>query len=367
MDSQLRRYILVISLMVTLALIIDHYNGKWVRVSLGWLYTQIEQQAEMLDLQQPESITTDYAYEKHLSFKPAGCGSLAVSQANALQKTDRGIYSWVDENGQQHFSDAANASAASELTQYKDAQYNFSIFIDSKATNPPAFLRDKMRATLKDIDKRYRQLLPKKQLQPIKINIMLAGNKHEYNKLSGDGFTANNSQGFYSPGRNLAAVWHRNDLQAFTTAIHESVHVMNAGQFGSTPMWFNEGLAEYFQSGSFLTTVHNSDYYQLVSDKQLRRDNLEFKRAAWLPLKAVLYSDGRDWQGSLRSKLYDNSHRLMRMLMTTSKGRSYLRSLFKYFSENRCTAKNVDQLIKFYPNGFSGLERDWQSWQRKFR
>ncbi|MBW8186311.1 DUF4124 domain-containing protein [Shewanella nanhaiensis] len=293
------------------------------------------------------------------------CERLTVKQGRESQKRVNGIYTWVDEKGLTHFSDTASADAKGELTQYTEPKYSFELEINSIATNPPPFFRNKLTATMQQIDAVYRQYLPKRELQPIKIDLTLAGNLHSYDKLRMKySNLAAASQGFYSSRHNLAVVWHKSDPQAFKTSIHEAVHVMNSGQFGHTQRWFNEGLAEYFESPSYLMSLDKKVRYELVTKRQLRSAIKQSSKFSLMTLDNLLTASGNDWAGNKRNSLYLHSQHFIAFLMSGQKGRAILAALFHDFSRNRCQNKTPETTLANYSGGLDQLNRDWQRWQK---
>ncbi|MFC1520521.1 hypothetical protein ACFL6Z_12525 [Pseudomonadota bacterium] len=176
MESRLSRYVLTVILVVVLGFIVNHYKGQWLHIPIiGDFFTLTEDTPEFLTSKGNKSplpqINKPRATEHHEFEMSAAqrsvCESLTVTQGLEIKKHDNGIYTWIDDKGITHFSDVAAASKKSQLTQYAEPQYSFDIEINSIATNPPPFLRNKLTTTLKHIDADFRQLLPKRKLLPI--------------------------------------------------------------------------------------------------------------------------------------------------------------------------------------------------------
>lgn len=383
MESRTKHIFVTLFSMAIIALLVDyfHYQGRWSRIETSQLVTNIMKpvhhycaayqwdwcSASEVPPTMSQITPRSVENETHqMDFD--GCNALVVKQGEEA-KQRRGIYTWVDEKGLTHFSDSSHAIKNSQLTLYTEPQYSFELKIDSLATTPPPFFRDRLNATIKDIDSIYRKYLPKRQLHPIKVNLMLAGNLSAYNKLKARyASQVGASQGFYSGQHNLAAVWHREDAQAFRTAIHESVHVINAGQFGGIPRWLNEGLAEYFESSEFLETVElNTRYESIINNNTRNKSNMVFvddKAHLSMGLVELLVSE-QDWQGQMQDVLYQHSHSFVRFLFQHKNGKQLLRRLFEHLSTQRCGTKNVDEILASYPGGISQLNRDWLGWRQQ--
>ncbi|MCL1065717.1 hypothetical protein L2735_02700 [Shewanella olleyana] len=374
MESRLSRFALTVTLIAVIGFIVSHYNGQWISIPiLSDFFTVTENTPESLTSNSdisplPQTIktrSTEHHEFEMSSEQHRACGSLTVTQGLEVKKRDNGIYTWVDDKGITHFSDVAAAGKKSLLTQYSEPQYSFDIEINSIATNPPPFLRNKLTTTLKHIDAEFRQFLPKRELLPIKIDLILAGSADAYQDLQRKySNSVSASQGFYSSRHNVAAVLHHNDLQAFRTAVHESVHVMNAGQFGSTPRWFNEGLAEYFESPLYLKQLNDKSQFQLATSRQIKVARKNYKSGKYLSLTKLFNATDADWNGSSRNSLYQNSRQFIQFLMSSSKGRQTLNTLFTQFSEQRCDKKTPMPALKAYPGGMRKLEQDWLKWRK---
>jgi hypothetical protein len=373
MESRLSRYILFVLLIIIIGLLVDHYRTQWFRLPLlDNLFSESEDVAHIAHTSRESEIEDTRAHEFHPQAmtltEKLSCERLTVKQGREEQKRVNGIYTWIDEDGITHFSDTAPVDEKGELTQYTEPKYNFELEINSIATNPPPFLRNKLTATMKQIDSVYRQYLPKRQLQPIKIDLLLAGNSASYDKLTkkySNSVAA--SQGFYSSRHNLAVVWHKSDQQAFTTSIHESVHVMNSGQFGNTPRWFNEGIAEYFESPKYLMTLDKKTRYELVTNKQLKLARKQFSNLTLMTLNELLTANNEAWTGRKRNALYHHSHSFIAFLFSRHNGRKTLQTLFKDFSAQRCQVKTPDISLASYAGGLTTLNQDWLSWQKAQR
>lgn len=385
MDSRFKRSFLMLFIMAILALLVDHYHGRWFRVDFPQAFAELVQPLQQFCIKQnwewcsassmPLMTRVDelpninqQVDEHHGEGQYLGCDLLTVHEGRIAQQKEGGVYTWVDDYGITHFSDGNHAPAESKLTQYTEPKYNFELHIDSLVSNPPPFFRDRLTSTINQIDQIYRQYLPKRTLQPIKVNLMLAGNLTTYNKLKRQyASTVGASQGFYSSQHNLAAVWHREDAQAFRTAIHETVHVINAGQFGHTPRWFNEGMAEYFESPAFLETIDTNNRYDAIIQNNASRSRAYRVVDESIPLSMglseLLTASDHDWQGQKQTALYQHAHSFMAFLFSTRQGRVTLKQLLLQLSEQRCQVKAIDELFTRYPGGINQLNHDWKMWR----
>ncbi|QYJ87841.1 DUF1570 domain-containing protein [Shewanella mesophila] len=372
MESRLSRYIIFVLVIVVLLLYLDHYQGRWIKLSfLSQLLTHFTTEspgdsgditnlsAKALSITKAPTRASEY-YQHAVD--TANCDMLTVAQGKKAQQQHNNIYRWVDDNGLTHYSDSTAMISESDLTQYTQPSYNFELKINSTLSYPPAFYRDKIRFTLKQIDKTYRRYLPNAALQPITVNLILAGNLKAYDKLKakfGNGVGA--SQGFYSSKHNVAVVWYKEESQAYTTAIHEAVHVMNAGQFGQTPRWFNEGVAEYFESSRFLSSINQDSRYPLI--KANGRSNVKSdNRYSHMALDSLLDATHVDWQGTQQASLYYHAHAFITFLMTYPTAVPTFKKLINEYSAQRCKPKSSITVLRQYPGGITQLNMDWKRW-----
>ncbi|ABV36884.1 conserved hypothetical protein [Shewanella sediminis HAW-EB3] len=286
-----------------------------------------------------------------------GCTPEPQSVQQSSKRGGSQIYTWTDENGQVHFSDnpLQGQKNDAELTHYQDAEYAFVLKV--KSTNgyyPPSY-KDNVTAAIKKVSEIYEFYLPSSGVPPVTVNLTLANDQAGYQKLQRQYAPAlGQSQGFYVTNLNLAAVWYRNDKQAHQTSIHESVHVLNAGLFGLSPRWFNEGLAEYFsrmQMQGSAAKIPSPPWKQILSGTELNLTNL-------------LMASTEQWTASeLQRLLYAQSYAFVQYLMSTSKGKQLMKQLLAHLIKTRCEQESdVFSILGQYPGGISQLETDWSAW-----
>ena len=293
-----------------------------------------------------------------------GCATSSLNEAEQAQRKQnrKRIYSWTDENGQMHFTDDDREYAQHDiaLTQYQEPEYSFELEVNSAGGKLPLFYKDKVTAAIKKVSDIYKSYLPHSGVAPVKVNLTLAKSKASYNNLQTKyAPKLGPSQGFYVARQNMAVVHHRNDRQAHQTSVHESVHVLNAGLFGPTPRWFNEGMAEYFESiemSGLSAKIPARDWKRTLAGKQLS-------------LNALLNSKRQTWAGSQQSSMYAQSHSLIHFLMSTKQGKQTITALFAHMVQTRCEASDPKSILSRYPGGFNTLQNDWKAWMnsRKYR
>ena len=293
-----------------------------------------------------------------------GCATSSLNEAEQAQikQNRKRIYSWIDENGQTHFTDDDRQYAQHDiaLTQYQEPEYSFELEVNSAGGKLPLYYKDKVTAAIKKVSDIYKSYLPHSGVAPVKVNLTLAKSKASYNNLQAKyAPKLGPSQGFYVARQNMAVVHHKNDRQAHQTSVHESVHVLNAGLFGPTPRWFNEGMAEYFESiemSGLSAKIPARDWQRTLAGKQLS-------------LNALLNSKRQTWAGSQQSSMYAQSHSLIHFLMSTKQGKQTITALFAHMVQTRCEASDPKSILSRYPGGFNTLQNDWKAWMnsRKYR
>ena len=293
-----------------------------------------------------------------------GCATSTLTEAAQAQRKQnrKRIYSWTDENGQIHFTDddRQNAQHDIALTQYQEPEYSFELEVNSTGGKLPLFYKDKVTAAIKKVSNIYKSYLPHSGVAPVKVNLTLAKSKASYKHLQAKyAPKLGPSQGFYVARQNMAVVHHKNDRQAHQTSVHESVHVLNAGLFGPTPRWFNEGMAEYFESiemSGLSAKIPARDWQRTLAGKQLS-------------LNALLNSKRQTWAGSQQSSMYAQSHSLIHFLMSTKQGKQTITALLAHMVQTRCEPSDPKSILRRYPGGLNTLQNDWIAWMnsRKYR
>lgn len=300
--------------------------------------------------------------DEMLSSQMPGCATSALNQAEQAQRQQnkKRIYSWTDDNGQVHFTDddRENTEHTIALTEYQEPEYAFELHVDAVGGKLPLYYKDKVSAAIKKVSERYEDYLPTSGVIPVRVNLTLAKSRRSYNKLRqtfAPGLGP--SQGFYVAKHNMAVVHYKNDHQAHQTAIHEAVHVLNAGLFGPTPRWFNEGLAEYFESiemAGYSATIPPRDWLKTLSGSQLN-------------LQQLLNAEHQTWSGSQQSSLYAQSHSLIHFLMSTQQGKDTLKGLLAHMIQTRCERSDPNTSLSQYPGGLDALQNDWAHWMNSRR
>ncbi|QUN04798.1 hypothetical protein KDN34_11110 [Shewanella yunxiaonensis] len=368
MERRISRWLLFIVACIAITVLVFQIDNRWLNRSLAGYITRLEvelhyvcfrqkwsscslilKKAEPYDLDSSTLLSSGHTLSNRLIEFHSG---ICSGNANKVKRPkQQNIYHWTDNVGTEHFSDRRDAMSAAQ-TNYQSPTYNFDLSIHALSSGIKPFFKDRLSAYLRQVDGIYRTLLPPEELLPVRVDVTLIQSKAVYDDIFMRYYTLNvNSQGFYSHRDNLAVVWYRTDTQGFATAVHESVHVMNAAQFGITPRWFNEGMAEYFENmdlDGFNVTIQPGDW-SLVRHSPMQLINL------------FNATDG-DWAQN-QTLFYQYSHALMYFLMSQSEGKNALKDLFSAVVHFRCKPIDMVQTLNAsYPGGLAALEQQWRRW-----
>ena len=396
MESRLSRYILFVVSVFAIAIVIDHFQGKWFNNHFTqWVVEVVElienpqiadrksvlsvdhkpiediapYQFEPLTLEPfkpkvvPEYQSTSTHYQDESNYFEQHSSVCSTAELTAQQKQQRKqalkedlVFSWVDDNGITHYSNTLFGASddAQLLEQYQKQLEPFELSVSSSKSLPRHF-EDKVTVGIKKIYQILSLYLDKQHLREVAVNLTFAHSKREYQSIQrAKAPKLGQSQGFYTSNGNYAAVWFKNSKQAQQTAIHEATHVINSGLFGNTPKWLNEGLAEYFERMTVFGLAAKIKPQEWAFQHRVKQMSLDY----------LLNSTDQYWKGKAQSTMYSASNSLVHFLMSTPKGKPVAEQLFSHLAVNRCGETNVQAVLSFYPKGLYGLERDWHHWMQ---
>ena len=165
--------------------------------------------------------------------------------------------------------------------------------------------------------------------RPITVIVFRSHKSFEPFKPVYEGRTLEHVAGFYQAGRAL-------DYVALTTEgtfdygiiYHEYVHVLVNGVVSGVPVWFNEGLAEYYRTFEVAGRRH-------ASLGRVQEGHVWLLRQQWLPLAALL-SVGHDSphynEGNKASVFYAQSWALVHYLLL-GENQKYAKRVAPFLSE----------------------------------
>ncbi len=146
--------------------------------------------------------------------------------------------------------------------------------------------------------------------------------------------------------------------QTRAIARHEATHVINAGLFGYTPIWFNEGTAEYFGSytaAELKNRIAPANRYHLSHLVSLSNQHQ-------LPsLQAYLQLSDKEWRSRKQQTMYAMAWSIIYLLQDHLDGERFMKRLMAQMAEEPCS--NINALAfweKNYPGGLAAFDKRWQ-------
>mgnify|MGYP002713164493 CR=1 FL=1 len=180
----------------------------------------------------------------------AGCGktqTLAITEENSGS-----IYRWVDDKGRVHFSDkepGAQVNSEQMSVHYQNKKRYFNLEIIEDTSSLPAFTRDKVSADVRQIYGILSRDMALDHLRRVLLNVRIIESQDAFQDYRAKvAPQISTKSGFYIGKGNEAVIFQGdNDERMLAVVRHEATHVIVAGLYGYSPVWFNEGLAEYFE------------------------------------------------------------------------------------------------------------------------
>lgn len=284
------------------------------------------------------------------------------------------VYRWQDDNGQWHYSDrqpqTGSTKSKVELDRVIRHTEQFSIQIETERSGVPAYLQDKIRRAATTLYQFLSAPLTPQQIRLSNIQVTLIGEQQLFSRhfnaviqASGQQIKSNRlPAGFYSSRNNQAYVLtaNRSPQQVQQTAIHESAHVIMAALYQQTPVWLNEGIAEFFEVSP--ESVIHTGY-------QPKPEWVEaLKRSGSLPLSQLFGLSSAQWWAMKARHSYASAWVTVFQLMSSAEGKQALVRLLEQIKAQPCQPIDSLQLIdRYYPGGSGQLQREIQqriaSWE----
>lgn len=284
--------------------------------------------------------------------------SKTESPTGILEVDAEAIYRWTDNDGNTQFSDTSPTDYPSQKVSNIKAYDFFSLEVSYPTGRKNENLRDAIEIGGRAIYKIYAHYLPFNLMTKSKIEVQIFSDKPSYDHFRETyaPSVTTNTNGFFSSSTNQAIVsGHQSAAQTLETSLHEIAHAIHAGNFGRTPKWYNEGMAEVFENvkstGSQRSIAPNASWTSALG-----------KRLPILKLQKLLSSTSDDWNGIDRNTYYANSWSLAFYLMQP-RNADFMSLLQVALTEERCnTLDTVKYVDSNYQGGVRALERDWRRW-----
>src|SRR6185369_12860220 len=189
-------------------------------------------------------------------------------------------------------------------------------------------------------------------------------------------FKSDSSYAPFKPGTNVAGYFQsgpdvnyitlttevRGEQDPFKVIFHEYTHLLVNNTFSNAPVWFNEGLAEYYSTFSI------SDDQKVVLGNPIGSHVFQLRENKMLPLKTLLEVDQKSPHYNERNKqtiFYAESWALMHYLIIGKEGK--IEQLGKFLE---LTASNVptDQAFQqAFGVSFDVIEKDLRNYVKQSR
>lgn len=225
---------------------------------------------------------------------------------------------------------------------------------------PPA---DFQRALERNIDGVFRFFdrdLGLREVAPLHINItIIEGTRRftRYRAKKAVGLAT--TSGYYSFANNEAVVRWADHTRTLAVARHEMSHLAMGNWVGLTPLWFNEGMAEFMESLEFQQNYARAEAFS-ERVKVLRA----LDRSDRLPkFRWFLRSKRRDWDRIGNDIAYAYAWSLVQFLIQDPKRQQLVSEYLNVMSEHKC--QQFDHTAFFearYHGGLEAFEEQWHQW-----
>ncbi len=308
--------------------------------------------------QQTELQQVTRSFEQHAT--SSLCLKTKTRSINAVDKTS--IYRWTDKNGQVHFSDSKPKQQTSrEVTErYASKTQYFRLNLESPEQGLPTLLGEQLQRDVNAIYSYLSDRMALQHLRQVDLNLKVfnsAAGFESYRKIHAPSLNA--VSGFYTSRNNEAVVMQqRYDQQTRAIARHEATHVINAGLFGRSPIWFNEGLAEYFEAYTYAELKNN-----ITPAKQYHLNHLSslMKRNQLPQLHEYLQLSNAEWRAKDQKTMYGMAWSIIYLLQSHQEGEQLMNALMAQMAESPCSIIDaVSFWQQHYPGGLAAFESRWR-------
>jgi tetratricopeptide (TPR) repeat protein len=169
--------------------------------------------------------------------------------------------------------------------------------------------------------------------------------------------------GYFQPGEdvNYIALTSEHDSAAhpFRIIFHEYVHLLVNNSMGATvPLWFNEGLAEYY------STFEMKDQRRVLLGNLIPSHIINLRRSEFLPLRTLFAVDYKSPYYNESNKMnifYAESWMFMHYLMQAD-GEKHRPQLTKFVELLRAGATTDSAFQQAFQNSVAAVEKDFRAY-----
>ncbi|PCJ33528.1 MAG: hypothetical protein COA99_15695 [Moraxellaceae bacterium] len=288
------------------------------------------------------------------------CNAPQTRETSEVDKQDK-VFKWVDSKGKVHFGDKPKNKAAEDLSsQYQMEKQYFRMQITPVGGNLQAFLRDRLSADLKQMYFLLSRWLPDQYVKQVDLNVKVFTDQEQfdlYREKHVPGLDTNS--GFYKRSLNEAVVKAQtNVLSTRSIARHEATHVINAGLYGRTPTWFNEGLSEYFER----LTIEGQSKKVQPSERHLTLLQEKYFNESLMTPEVYFSINGREWREHDQAEMYAMAWSLVHFMMQESREREMMKLYMTHMAKNYCQPMNTIKFIEHnYAGGMADFSKRWRA------
>jgi hypothetical protein len=273
---------------------------------------------------------------------------------------EQAIYQWRDASGQVHLSDhkpTGSTAKRVDLDMPRGFDY-FALSVRPVGFRTEPLIRGSLDVGMTKIYHFLTQFLGKQQLRKVDANVEIHATPATYiakRTTIAPGVPAS-TDGFYESRSNTAVVLYAgSDAATLRVAVHEATHIINAGVFGRTPRWFNEGMAEHFER----MEVSSQSMLVPAAAEWL---NVLARPGGRMPLAELLQSSDAGWSEAQQQRYYASSWALVHFLLEPP-NQPVAGALFQELVRLPCDDFDAPGFFeRQYPGGVAKLEEDYARW-----
>jgi FimV-like protein len=175
-----------------------------------------------------------------------------------------------------------------------------------------------------------------------------------------------NVAGYFQPGPDVNYITLTTEVRGqqdpFTVIFHEYTHLLVNNTFANAPVWFNEGLAEYYSTFSI------TDDQKVVLGSPIASHVYKLRESKILPLKTLFEVDQKSAHYNERDKqsiFYAESWALMHYLIVGKEGRAEKLGKFLELLDTKIPVEQAFQQAFGVP--YDALEKDLRNYVRQDR
>ena len=252
-----------------------------------------------------------------------------------------------------HYAPEFNKAIKRLNPDYKQTTYaiNELLELNIYATDMTTYFEATLNKRVKALHQHYIDMLGESAKHKVTLHLVITphrGDYYHYTAHYAPDLTA--TLGVYFGGLNLAFVDYQGaDDKALKTAVHESVHSLNAQILGRTPRMFNEGMAELYEN----MVIKEGQAEIVMQNNQVEQ----------APYPLMQFFDDQQWNFLDTHQLYYSSKAWV-TFMHSNKRR--LRSLIHFMKKEQfspCDAFTVGESYSTLQEVYNMFEIDFIEWQ----